>query len=314
MLLYVQIIILIISIAILVVSSSKLIDSATRFASAVGLSGTVIGLTLIAYGTSLPELVVSSVASFNNYSAVAMGDIVGSNIFNITIIMGLAAIISPLFVKRWKIIKRDSIIMILSVIFLYLIMLTGGINRLTGIIMVLALVLYTLYTIKYDIENNHVEKNNEISKTKEVTIIIITLFFVFISSKMLLNSTINIAQMLSISEWTISAIIIAAGTGMPEIAVSIAAAKKGKFGIAIGNIIGTNIFNIIGVLGIAAIINPLVIDFQSIRIDLIFLFIISMFFMIGLWKKNITRSEGVLYILMYFIYILYLLQNLLYIV
>ena len=308
MLLYIEAIKLMISIAILVIASSKLVDSATKFASALGLSGTVIGLTLIGYGTSLPELFVSSIASIKGYSAVSIGDIVGSNIFNIGIVMGIAAAAAPLAIKRWEILRKNSIIMLASVLILSIILSTGSISREIGCLMIISFIAYTIYTIKYDKENSDVKKDYKISKTNEFLTIVTCLFFVLVSSRILIESTVNIAHMMSISEWIISTTIIAAGTGMPEAAISIIAARKGQFGISIGNIVGTNIFNIMSVLGIASVLNPLSIDFLSIRTDLIFLSVISLLFMIGIWKKNITRYEGFAYVSIYVLYIVYIIS------
>jgi len=302
--------ILVLSLAGLMVFAEKLIDSSAKLAKAYGISEAVVGLTLLAYGTSLPEFVVSSISSIESHPELSISNVLGSNIFNIAFILGLAAIIKPFSVKEAHLIGRDNYMMVASAFLLIaLLFFFGGITRIAGLVMVLLVIGYTYYLLKHDRTNNQLKKDETISKLREVGIVLACLLVVIISGKFTVDSAVTVAKGFGVSEWLIGATIVAAGTSLPELAVSITAAKKGFFGMSIGNIIGSNIFNVLWILGFAAALNPLYMNFELIKWDSMFLLAVTLLLAYHLIRTRISRNEGILYMLMYLGYIAYLLRG-----
>jgi cation:H+ antiporter len=305
--LFIQISILVVSLAGLMVFAEKLIDASAKLAKAFGISEAVLGLTLLAYGTSLPEFVVSSISSVESHPELSISNVLGSNIFNIAFILGLAAFIKPFSVKEAHLIGRDNYMMAGSAFLLVaLLFFFGGVPRTAGILMVLLVLGYTYYLLKHDSSTNQLKKDATISKLKESGIVLACLLVVIISGKFTVDSAVAVAKGFGVSEWLIGATIVAAGTSLPELAVSITAARKGFFGMAIGNIIGSNIFNILWILGFAAALNPLYVDFEMIKLDSVFLLTVTLLLAYHLIKTKVSRNEGILYILLYLGYIAYL--------
>jgi len=304
--LLIQFTILIASLVCLLFFADKLVDAAAKLAKAVGVSGTLIGLTVLAYGTSLPELAVSSFASVQYYDQLSVSNIVGSNIYNIAVIMGVCAIITLMENKDRLLWLRDGSFMTGSAIFLIIVLFFGEIGRIIGFLMVLALVGYTYYIVKHEKETGPMEEDKTISKGKIILTVLVCLAGVLISGNYTVNSAANVARLAGVTEWLIGATIVAAGTSLPETVVSIIAAKKREMGISIGNIVGSNYFNILWILGFASILKPLSASFQPIATDLLFLFIITIWFQFDLMKGKISKIEGVGYVLLYIIYLSYL--------
>lgn len=305
--LIVQFAILIVSLAVLVYFADKLIDASAKLAKAIGISEVVIGVTLLGYGTSLPEFAISSIASLRNSAEISISNVFGSNIFNVGFIIGVASLISAFTIKEVNY-KREGTLFVLTALFVILVLFVfNSIRREIGILMVLFVFIYTYGLLKQEKEST-IEKDKSINKLREIAIIIFSLIAVLISSYFTVGSAVNVARELGVSAWLIGATIIAVGTSLPEIAVSIASAKKGYFGMSIGNIVGSNIFNLMWVLGFASLLNPLTMDFNSIKIDAVFLIAITSLLAIDLAKGKITRFSGVIYLIVYIAYLLYLLS------
>lgn len=299
--------ILVLSLAGLIVFAEKLIDASAKLAKALGITEAVIGLTLLAYGTSLPEFAVSSISSIGSHPELSISNILGSNIFNIALILGLAAFIRPFSVKETHMMERDNYIMVaVALLLIALLLFFKGINRTAGAVMVLLILGYTYYLLKHDRTANPLKKDKTISKRKETGIILASLLAVIISGKFAVDSAVAVAEGLEVTEWLIGATIMAAGTSLPEVAVSITAAKKGLFGMSIGNIVGSSIFNILWVLGFAAMLNPLSVDFAMITWDSVFFLTVTFLLAYHLMKTKVSRLEGILYIAIYFGYLTYL--------
>jgi cation:H+ antiporter len=298
-----------VSLGVLVFLSDRLIDSGSRLARVFGISPTVIGLTLLAYGTSLPEFSVSSIAAIKGHSRIAVANAIGSNIYNIAVVMGVASLISPFTIKERTLATRDAIIMILSALLLALLSSIGGIGRISGVVMVSLLVFYTIYIIRHGWFPSEVGQYGRVSKAREIALSIVLLSGVLVSGNFTVDSAANLARMIGVGEWVIGATIVAAGTSLPETVVSIIAARKGEFGMSVGNIVGSNIFNILWILGFASILSPLAIDLLAVYPDLIFLGLITILFYIGLSKGRLTKVEGALYIGVYAGYIYCLLWS-----
>lgn len=303
----INLIALIVSLGVLVVLGEKLIHAALRLAKAFGVSSAVIGLTVLAYGTSLPEFVVSSIAAVKQYSDLSVSNVVGSNIYNIAFILGVTSIISSLSVKERIFARRDGLIMVFAAIILCLFAYFEKIGRLTGIAMAVSIMCYTYLIIRHDKVHSIVEPDKNLSKIRETVVVALLLTGVLISGYFTVDYAVKLARSAGVAEWLIGATIVAAGTSLPETVVSIIAARKGEYAMSIGNIVGSNIFNILWILGFASILHPLTIDFHKIYPDLIFLVVITLLFYAGLRKGRLTKGEGVLYISLYAGYIYYLL-------
>ena len=262
---YWVIFLLILGLVALTVGAEGLVRGSASLAIRMGLTPLVIGLTVVAFGTSTPELVVSLVASLNHQPDISIGNVVGSNTFNIGIILGLTALICPVKVNL-QIIKHDGPIMIaVSLLALFLIN-RGTISRLAGVGLLIALVAYTSYSIwlskkevSTEIEQQFQEGVPSQSKSlyRDLWFIGAGLLLLIAGSHLLVVSATDIARLFGISEAVIGLTIIAVGTSMPELATSVVAALRRQPDIAVGNIVGSNIFNILGILGAASITNPL---------------------------------------------------------
>lgn len=256
---------LIFGLSILTLGAEGLVRGSASLAIRMGLTPIVIGLTIVAFGTSTPELVVSIGASLNNQADISIGNVVGSNIFNIGIILGLTALLCPVKVSL-QIIKQDSPIMIAVSLLAFFLITKGTISRLSGIALFVALITYTVYVIwlaKKEIPagidqqfQNGIPSQSK-SLFRDLLFIGGGLLLLIAGSHFLVVSAVGIARLFGISEAIIGLTVIAAGTSMPELATSIVAALRRQPDIAVGNIVGSNIFNILGILGVASIVKPL---------------------------------------------------------
>ena len=306
--LFVQLIILILSLGILIYFSDKLIDASVKLARSYGISDAVIGLTLLAYGTSMPELTVSSISSVGLHPELSISNVIGSNIANIALVIGLAAFVRPFSNNDNQLAKRDNYIMVGSTLMLvFLFIFLGEINRIVGILMILFVLGYTFYAIRHDITQLKLKKDDAVSKLKETGIVLFCLLIVVISGKFAVDSAVTVAEGFGITEWVIGATVIAIGTSLPELAVSLTAAKKGFFAMSLGNIVGSNIFNILWVLGFASSISTLSVDFNMIKWDSLILIVVTLMFAYHLVKARFSRATGIVYMAVYVMYIVYLL-------
>lgn len=306
--LLIQLIILIFSLGILIYISDKLVDASVKLAKACGISDAVIGLTLLAYGTSMPELTVSSMSSVGLHPELSISNIIGSNIANIALVLGLAAFVRPFSIKKTQLSKRDSYIMVASTFLLVsMLIFFGEINRIVGMLMVLFVLGYTFYAIRHDVNNLKLKKDTGVSKLKETGIVLLCLLIVAVSGKFAVDSAVIVAKELGVTEWVIGATIISIGTSLPELVVSLTAVKKGFFGMSLGNIVGSNIFNILWVLGFASSLGTLAVEFSMIKVDSLVLIIVTLMFAYHLFKARFTRANGIVYLTIYVCYIAYLL-------
>ncbi|MCE5249664.1 calcium/sodium antiporter [bacterium] len=249
----------------LVLGAEMLVRGASRLAAAVRISSLVIGLTVVAFGTSFPELAVSVQSAFLGQADIALGNVVGSNIFNVLLILGISALIVPLRVSH-QLVRFDVPIMIGVSILLFMMSLDGKIGRADGIILFSGIVAYTAWLFRKG--SKTVEEPGSVQaagSTKDVTIyyfilqivlLLSGLVLLVIGSRWLVQSAIVIAHTLGLSELVVGLTIVAAGTSLPEVATSIVASIRRERDIAVGNVVGSNIFNILSVLGVSASIAP----------------------------------------------------------
>ncbi len=312
--------VLVISIGGLVYFADKVIDHAVRLAHILGISGAVIGMTLLAYGTSLPEFAVSMISSSIMHGNLAVSNVVGSNISNIALVIGIAAVFMPLAFRKEKF-MTDGIFMMLATMLLILLAFFGGISQAAGIVMVLIIAGFTYYILKTAGRESrfkkfikkaarHIQAIRRKAATAEHEFLMAFLYLigVGVSGYFVVNSAIDVARLLGVTEWVIGASIVAVGTSLPEIVVSLVSAKKKQLGMSIGNIVGSNCFNILLVLGASAAAGPLVLDIAGIWIDLVFLAVLTSLFFIALLRRNVSRPEGILYLIIYALFLLHLLR------
>ena len=275
--------------ALLILSGNFLVNTASDIARRLKLSSLVIGLTIVAFGTSAPELLVSTSAALGGHPEIALGNVLGSNIANIGFIAGLTALLLPFFVTK-KIITLDIKVMILLALLFTLLAMDGEFSRWEGIIVFLILVIYTIVLLrmsKGESEENEIEKP-ERSLWLNIPLLIASLAGLAFGSDLMVDGASTIASSLGVSERVISVTIVAVGTSLPEFTASIISVLKKEVGITIGNLIGSNIFNIGAVLGISSIIQPIQFDFNVFLTDTLWMIGYSILLLIGL--LNVTRN------------------------
>lgn len=325
---------LLLGLVVLVKGADYFVDSASMIAKKLGVSEFVIGLTLVALGTSIPELASSITASFKGAPGLVIGNIVGSNIANIGLIVGLAASMAIIRTNK-EMLSRDGYVMILASFLFYFFSINGIISRTESIIFLVAYCLYMFILIsrkhhlklkkffdhpfnfqymkkrsgKYKFNHNYVAKKL-IKKfdrllMKHLGIFIISAAAVVYGSNLLVNQAMFFANLLKISDTVIGLSLIALGTSLPELTVTISAARKGHSNIAIGNVIGSNIANVLLVLGISGLVFPLAVEQNTLMISGTFMLFISLlliFFIRTEWK--LRKWEGVVLLGLYFLFVI----------
>ncbi|MEP9410813.1 MAG: calcium/sodium antiporter [Candidatus Brocadia sp.] len=312
-----QIILFFAGLAGLYFGAEWLVKGASRFARSFNIRPVVIGLTIVAFGTSTPELVTSVIAGIKHLSDIAMGNIIGSNIANIGLILGLSALVRPLSIDM-KLLYREMPIVVGISGLLYFLGWDGTLSRLEGGILLGGIFVYTCYVYRValkepkTVEQEYLEFEEFIGAArnntkKDILLIIIGLGALIGGAHFLVHSAIYIARVIGISELVIGLTVIAVGTSLPELATSMIAAIRKESDISVGNVLGSNIFNILAVLGIAAVIQPLQVNAASLVVDMPVMLMFSIFLIpIITWKFVLTRGQGLLLLIGYGIYILWL--------
>ena len=307
----------VLGLALLYFGADRLIRGSSSLALILGVSKLVIGLTVIAYGTSSPELFVSVLAAYQKKADLAIGNVIGSNIFNILGILGLCAIIRPAPVPRQVLTLEMPIVLAVSFL-LPLLLLDGDLSHLDGATLFGVIILYTLFQIIYH-DKRLLAKEKEpleampipvMTKNKSWGFIILGFVFLVAGAHFFINSALQIAKWSGLSEAVIGVTLVAIGTSLPELATSIVATTRGQHEISIGNIVGSNIFNIAGILGIAALIAPMNVNIYTplIQRDIpIMIMTAAVFYTIILIRKRIDRLTGVCFLIAYASYTYYLL-------
>jgi cation:H+ antiporter len=298
---------------ILIKGADWLVDGASSVAKKFGISSIVIGLTIVAFGTSAPELIVNIFASIQGNTDIAIGNILGSNICNILLILGISAIIYPLAVKKnttWKEIPLAMLAVIAMALMANDALIDGNnfsaITRIDGLILIgfFAIFLYYTHGISKGGETEEQNiKNHKLSTS--IFMIIGGLVCLTVGGKWIVDGAVSIATSLGISQALIGLTIVAVGTSLPELATSAVAAYKKQADIAVGNIVGSNIFNIFWILGLSAVIKPLPFS-PALNIDIIMTVIATILLFLAMFigkKRILERWQGVCFIAIYIIYI-----------
>jgi cation:H+ antiporter len=297
-------------ILLLILSGNWLVKSGITIAEHFKIPPFIIGVTVISLGTSAPELFVSLNAALSGSPDIAIGNVVGSNIANIGLVLALTAIIITIPVKKATI-KFDFPVLIFATILFVVFMLDLSISRIEGIILLVIMLTYILLIIKLNHKKQSLEINEKEKKRDKknpiysFVIILFSCFGLLLGSNILVKGAGNIATSLGISERIISITVIAFGTSVPELATSIIAAFKKQIDISVGNIIGSNIFNILMILGVTSTVKPLPVNPSTLSFDVYFLVgfvVLTGIFFIPFKNAKITRTKGLIYLLAYFAY------------
>lgn len=306
-----SIVLLLVGLGLVVYGSDILVDGASSVARKIGISEFVIGIIIVGFGTSCPELVVSVTGAIDGNSAVSLGNVIGSNVFNILMILGITAILSPIAITKDNKTK-DIPILLCVTIFFCLIALKGTINRLDAVLFLAIFAIYLLYNFKAGkaeaaaIEEEVVEKNY--GTFLSILMIVGGLAGLIFGGKLFVNNAVTLAHALGASDKFIAVTILAVGTSLPELMTCVVAAAKKKGQLALGNIVGSNVFNILLILGVSGLIHPLdtssfnYVDMATLTASVLALFI----FANASKKSQLSKPAGISFLLMEVVYMIYL--------
>jgi len=303
---------LFVGLALLFVSGKFLVDSSVAISRRLKIPRMIIGLTVVAFGTSAPELLVSLQAAFSGYPEIAMGNVVGSNISNILLVLAITALIFPIPVPASSV-KRDWPIMMGVSLLLYIFAMNGWISRLEGVIFVVLLGLYILYSVlRARSAERVVEQETDQGHMKwgvAVILLLVSIVGLAFGADLLVENAALVAEKMGMSKRVVSITMVAVGTSIPEVATSVIAALKKETDISVGNIIGSNIMNILSVLGFTSLVSPISVSTEIAGFDIPWMLGISLLFlllMLPASRSRITRWEGSLMIVIYLVYIYFL--------
>ncbi|MDP3837098.1 MAG: sodium:calcium antiporter [bacterium] len=298
----IQILIMVASLVVLGFSANYLVNASIKIARKWNVSELFIGLTIVAMGTSAPEIAVSVFAALEGQGDLSVGNVIGSNIFNLGFILGLVAIIAPQAVPM-KMVWRDGMVLLAGTLMVFLFMYDLKIVFWEGLMLLVFLLSYIgLLWYKKDVPTEDEDTAGEPANLKDYLIFLASLFFLVKSSDYTVTSAVYIAEYFKVSAWAIGATIVAAGTSLPEVATSVIATLKKKFGLSIGNVVGSDIFNTFGIIGISSVITPIFLQSKTEVFGLadslfsvlllIGTIILLLIFMRSGWK--ISRKEGII--------------------
>ena len=306
-----QILILIAGLVLVVWGADRLVDGASALARRFGLSEFVIGLTIVGMGTSAPEMVVSFIGAIQGNADISMGNVVGSNIFNTLLILGLTALLLPMAVTPDNR-KKDVPMNILITLLLIGLGLDGSLTRWDGAILLAVFALYMWHSFRNGSEEASEEDAAQEPVWKSILFILLGLASLIFGGNFFVDSATDIAHALGVSDKFIAITILAGGTSLPELATCVAAAVKKKGQLALGNIIGSNIFNILLILGGSALIHPLSLaGISYVDFGILFASAVALMTACFIGKKNmLDRVDGVCFLLLFVAYMTYLIVNL----
>lgn len=314
-----QYLLLVVGFVLLIKGADIFVDGASKIARKIGIPSIIVGLTIVSIGTSAPELAVSVISALDGNSGIAIGNVLGSNMFNTLVVLGATSVISPIVFKK-STVKRDYIVNLLATILLYILAFgfslnDGKLTRIDGIILLLICIIYMIALVRVVRRGNGFkeEPDKSINIFSNIIISIIGIAAIVIGGDMVVDNATIIATSLGMSEKLVGLTIVAMGTSLPELVTSVVAALKGEKEIALGNVLGSNIFNMLLIIGSSSTISPFMVQ-GSLAVDFIIL-IISTIFVGGLifWNKQkmkkITRVEGLILLAIYVSYLVYIIMR-----
>lgn len=308
----------VLGIVILVAGAEILVRGASRLAAALGISPLVIGLTVVAFGTSSPELAVSVQSALSGETSLAVGNVVGSNIFNVLFILGLAAAVTPLVVAQ-QLVRLDVPLVIASSFALLLLAQDGGLGRVDGALLFAGVVAYTVFLVRQSrretaaVRAEYEQEFGEraagaVSWLRDAALILGGLVMLVLGSRWLVGGAVEIATALGVSELVIGLTIVAAGTSLPEVATSVLASMRGERDIAVGNVVGSNLFNLLAVLGLSSLVAPggIAVDPAALRFDIPVMIAVAVACLPVFARQVISRPIGLFFLAYYVAYAAYL--------
>lgn len=316
-----QVLLLVFGFALLVKGADFFVDGVSDIAAHFGIPQMIIGLTIVAFGTSAPEAAISITAALNGSGGVAVGNIIGSNIMNVWLILGISAVVSPMIVQKNTVRIEIPFTIAVSGIFLVLGLLNNKLYITSGIILWIFMLIflgYLLASAKKEMKQqkglgNEISNRENTQKEKEPFKLIPTIIIsvlggaaVIVGANLAVNGATNLAKICNISEDIIGLTIVAFGTSLPELVTSVTASRKGKNDIAIGNIVGSNIFNLLFVVGTASLISPVSFDRGFLFDGIVMVSAIATLFLLTLKRNKLSRGGGAVMLLLYASYFGYL--------
>ena len=311
-LLLVWIVVFAASLFVLIKASDYFTDSAEKIGIFLGLPAFIVGVTIVAVGTSLPELVSSVIAVLRNSSEIVIGNVVGSNIANIFLILGIAAIIAGKLKLSYELIHVDLPLLVGSAFLLAVTIWDGVFSMPEALLCIAGLIVYVVYTINTEKEHEDKEMRKEMKrKSKEEygagiktwVVLVVSGFFIYLGAKYTIESIIQLSEILQVGKEIIAISAVALGTSLPELIVSISAARNGKHEMAVGNVLGSNIFNSFAVMGIPALFGNIIIPKSILYFGLPMMLLATLLYFFITQEKEITKWEGWMLIIFYAFFI-----------
>jgi len=306
------IVLLLVGVVVLVVGAETLVRGASRLALLLGVSPLVIGLTIVAGGTSAPELAVSATAAAGGSGDLAVGNVIGSNILNVLLILGLSAVVAPLAVAK-RLVRLDVPVMVVVSIGVWALAANGQVGRIEGMVLLGLLVVYTVVVVRQGrAEDSDPEaderKPTRRSVARDVLLVVVGLALLVLGSNLMVDGATSIARSVGVSELTIGLTVVALGTSLPELATSVIASVRGARDLAVGNVVGSNLFNLMAVLGVSAVVAPdgLPVTDEVLRFDFPIVVATAVACLpIFFTGHRIDRWEGGLFLAYYVAYVVY---------
>ncbi len=300
----IQVVLLLVGFVFLIKGSDFFVDGSSSIASLLKIPTIIVGLTIVAFGTSAPEAAVSITSSLTGNNAMAVSNVIGSNLFNMLMVIGVSAVLGELLMEKNVLNKDLPFLVVITLLLSAFIIIGWNISSIEGIILLLILVGYIFNLIRgarKDSHANDVEKP-KLSLPKSILFIVIGLAGIILGGDLVVDSASSIAMALGMSETLVGLTIVAIGTSLPELVTSITALKKGENQLVIGNVIGSNIFNILFVLGASSAISEIPLD-SSLLIDVIFMmFVTVLCFIFGRTQEKYDKKEGIILIVLFIAY------------
>lgn len=314
MALFIRILFLIVGFVLLIKGADTFVDGASDFARRFKIPPLVIGMTIVAFGTSAPEAAVSIAAGIKGSNDIAISNVIGSNIFNLLMVAGICALYKPLPVHKIAI-ERDfpfSILIVIALAALCLDRSSGAeammISRSNGIILLLFFCIFMYFNVKDGLNGTPpmIEEEKERRLWISTLLLVFGLAGIILGGQLVVDCSKFIARAAGVSETVIGLTVVALGTSLPELVTSIVAARKGETDIAVGNVIGSNVFNILFVLGLASVVRPMLVGMDAIYDMLVFIVLALIVYMSSLFTKKINRPMGIFMVLCYAAYMFYI--------
>lgn len=309
----IQLLLLIVGFVMLVKGADWFVEGASKLAEKFGIPQLVIGLTIVAMGTSLPEAAVSTSAALKGSAEITIGNVLGSNIMNILLILGITSVISPLMVQASTVRYEIPMVIAASALLAGIGLTDGYVGRIDGIILLAGMVLYLLYLLKMAKKGQAVTEEGEETDRNESLLKLLLLILVggvmiVLGSDVTVDAATALARIFGMSERLIGLTIVAFGTSLPELVTSATAAMKGKADIAVGNIVGSNLFNILFVVGISAVITPVIYAPNFLVDTIVCIAVACLLWLCVVRKKKLERHGGVILLVCYVGYFIYLMR------